>query len=188
MNDPFRFWFLLLYVFGFSVFLIELYRFRARQPAVERQTGLLPPPPGVINWLIALAVLFTRVGELDRGWPVLRLLGLCLSLYFLVVVPWATRTIGRSYVPGAAVLDDHQLITAGPFRFVRHPIYSGVVVLWLGAALGTLNWVMLALWPLLILGILREARLEEELLRGKFGDAYETYAKGRGRLLPRLPG
>jgi protein-S-isoprenylcysteine O-methyltransferase Ste14 len=133
-------------------------------------------------------VLLTQIGELERDWVGLRLLGVALSLYFLIVAPWTTRTIGRSYVPGAAILEHHELVVAGPFRFVRHPIYSGVVALWLGAALGTVNWVLLALWPLLIFGIRREAIAEEELLRGKFGEAYDAYAKKRGRLFPRAPG
>jgi protein-S-isoprenylcysteine O-methyltransferase Ste14 len=71
---------------------------------------------------------------------------------------------------------------------VRHPIYSGVVALWLGAALGTVNWVLLALWPLLIFGIRRAVIDEEELLRGKFGEAYDEYDNGRGRLFPCAPG
>jgi len=186
MATLFRVWFILLYVLGFGMFLTELFRFRARRPVVERRTGLFPPPPGVLNWILALAILGTRVGELHHDWVAIRLVGLVLGLYAAVIVPWAGRAIGRSFVPGAGVLVDHRLVDSGPFRFVRHPIYSGVMALWLGAALGTLNCLLLALWPLLILGVRRAALTEEVLLREKLGEEYITYTERKGLLVPRI--
>lgn len=82
------------------------------------------------------------------------------------------------------IFPDHTLVTAGPYHFVRHPIYSAVLALWLGAALGTLNWLLLALWPLMVGAVLGQARTEEEVLRAKFGEAYDGYAGRTGRLVP----
>ncbi len=62
------------------------------------------------------------------------------------------------------------------------------MALWLGAALGTLNWLLLALWPLLLAGVFISSRDEEELLREKFGTTYETYAARTGRLIPKVWG
>ncbi len=64
----------------------------------------------------------------------------------------------------------------------------GALALWLGAALGTLNWLLLVLWPLFALAIIRELPAEERMLRAKFGPAYEAYEARTGRLLPRLWG
>jgi len=78
-------------------------------------------------------------------------------------------------------------VTSGPFRYVRHPVYSAVVALQLAAALGTVNWLLLAIWPLLVAAMrLVPIPREEKLLREKFGEAYLDYAARTGRLFPRL--
>jgi protein-S-isoprenylcysteine O-methyltransferase Ste14 len=184
MLEGFRLWFIVVYSTGFVVFLVELVRFYARRPMVERRSGLFPPPPAVLYWIIALLILLTQAGEIGRAWPLVRGVGVVLSLYAIVMVPWAIRTLGRSYVPGAGVLRDHALVTSGPFTLVQHPIYSGLLALWLGAALGTLNWLLLAGWPLLVFGILRQAQVEAGLLHATFGDAHTAYAKQTPRVLP----
>jgi protein-S-isoprenylcysteine O-methyltransferase Ste14 len=76
--------------------------------------------------------------------------------------------------------------TGGPYRFVRHPAYSGDLALWLGCALGTMNALLLALWPLYLLGARLEAIREEGILEAHFGAAYRDYAARTGRLVPRL--
>ena len=76
----------------------------------------------------------------------------------------------------------------GPYQRIRHPIYSAVVALWLGAALGTLNWLLLLLWPGVVFGVLKQAQAEEKLLRSHFGARYDTYAASTGGLLPKLIG
>ena len=186
MADAFRLWFIVLYALGLTGFLASVVRFLARRPTIEQRIGPIPPAPAVLSWLVALGVLLTRVGQVQAEWLPLRVLGVLLSLYALVMVPWAIRVLGRHFVPGAAVLRDHAVVTSGPYRLVRHPIYSAVVALWLGAALGTLDWLLLALWPLIVFAILKHVKAEEGLLRAKFGDAYEAYSKGKGRLVPRL--
>lgn len=77
-------------------------------------------------------------------------------------------------------------MTAGPFRLVRHPAYSGDLALWLGAALATVNVVLLVLWPLYVAGAFVETRVEESLLEARFGDAYRRCQRDVGRLAPRL--
>lgn len=99
------------------------------------------------------------------------------------------RTLGRFAVPGAGIFRDHKLITSGPFQFVRHPLYSAAITLWLGAGLGTLNWLLLVLWPVFVaIVIFVPVRHEEELLHEKFGTDYEEYAQQTGRLIPRFWG
>ena len=114
--------------------------------------------------------------------------GVALSLCALIVVAWTVRTLGRQLIPGLAILPDHVLITAGPYRWLRHPMYSGALALWLGAALGTLNWLLLAIWPMLVFGVRSGLPKEEAMLRDKFGAQYDAYEGRTGRLLPRLGG
>ena len=99
---------------------------------------------------------------------------------------WSVRALGRLLVPGVGVFQDHALVTSGPYRWVRHPLYSSAFALWLGAALGTLNWLLLLLWPLVAAGVVRHLPAEEEMLRAKFGTAYDEYAARTGQLIPGL--
>lgn len=184
MQDTFRLWFVFAYALGFLFFLAQILRFRARDQVVEQRKGPLPPPPALISWFIPPAILLLGVGDLGMTWPAVRTVGVLLSVYALVAMPWATWVLGRSYAPGPAVMEDHALATTGPFRFVRHPIYSAVAALWIGAALGALNWVLLVTAPVILMALLKGAEAEERMLREKFGDAYDEYAAGRGRLVP----
>ena len=83
--------------------------------------------------------------------PLLRVLGVVLSLY--ADHGGLDRTdIGTPLVPRLAVFPHHGLVTHSALRWIRHPLYSGASALWFGAALGTLNWILLVLWPLLVTG------------------------------------
>ena len=186
MTASMRLGFIFVYVLGFIFFLALIFRFRARRQGVEQRVGPLPPPPALISWLVPPIILLTEVGQISAVWMPLRVLGVGLSLYAIVMMPWATYVLGHSYVPGPALLREHTLVASGPFRLVRHPIYSAVAALWLGAALGALNWILLALWPMIVIGVTKSARVEEQMLRAKFGDAYDAYAQKKRLLVPRL--
>lgn len=185
LTDGFRLWFIGLYAFGIVLFIVTAIRFRSRRDAVAKKEGPLPSPGVIIPLGIPLLILLARFGELAAEWLPLRWVGVALSLYFLVMLPWAIVTLGHLYAPGFAVFDDHKLITSGPFGLVRHPIGSSVLVLWLGAGLGTLNWLLLVLWPLFAaLTSVLMVRAEESLLREKFGAEYEEYAEQTNQLIP----
>jgi protein-S-isoprenylcysteine O-methyltransferase Ste14 len=186
MNDVLRFAFVVTYLLGLVYYAMLIVRFHARRPVVEQRVGPLPPPPALISWLVPPIILLSGWGDLAATWMPVRVLGLALGLYAVVLMPWAVSVLGSSYAPGPALLRDQALVVSGPFRRVRHPIYSSVVALWLGAALSTLNWLLLLLWPLITAGVLRQARVEERMLREKFGAHYDSYAVTTGRLLPRF--
>jgi protein-S-isoprenylcysteine O-methyltransferase len=189
LTDGFRLWFIMLYGLGVLSFVVMFVRLNAQRQAIEKQEGPLPSPGILIPLGIPLFILITRLGELSREWFMLRWIGVLLSLYFLLMLPWMLRALGRFALPGAGILRDHKLITSGPYRFVRHPLYSAAIMLWLGAGLGTLNWLLLALWPLFVtIIIILPVQHEEELLRQKFGEDYEQYQQETGRLVPRLDG
>lgn len=71
-----------------------------------------------------------------------------------------------------------------PATLVRHPGYSAILAIFLGTALGTLNWILLALWPLVVVGTYLSSRAAEKLLREKFGKAYRQYAQQTYRFVP----
>ncbi len=187
-TDGLRIWFLALFGLALVAAIAGIVRFLPRRGEVEKQFGPLPAPPPVVLSILGIAILLTRFGEISANWQILRVLGFALSLYTIVMMPLTVRALGRFGIPGTAVLRDHSLVTSGPYRFVRHPGYSAVLALWLGAALGTLNWILCVLGLLLIAAMTMVSREEERLMREKFGAEYEVYAARTGRFIPKLWG
>jgi protein-S-isoprenylcysteine O-methyltransferase Ste14 len=102
---------------------------------------------------------------------------------FLLAV-WARRHLGRNWSGAITVAVEHQLIRSGPYRVVRHPIYSAMLGMFAGTALvsGRLHAL---LGVVLIVGAYwRKIRLEEQSLRGVFGTAYEDYQRGTWAVVP----
>ncbi len=190
MPNALRLYFFGFYAVSLLVFLVKVVPASLRVPRVERRAQgfarFLPPVLVLLDFVLPPVIILTRTGELDVRWIPLRALGFLLSLYAAVMLLWASATLGRFLVPQAVVLADHDLVTRGPYRLLRHPAYSGDLALWLGAALGTVNVLLLALWPVSALGTYLQTRQEDELLASRFGAAYETYASRTGRLVPRF--
>ena len=190
MINGLHIWFLVLYAIGIITLLIKFIPTRDRAKSAERRIEdsrrLLPMIFLPIDWFVPPLIMLSGIGQLSAAWLPIRLLGLALSLYAFIILTWVPRVLGRFLVPQAAVFPDHVLITAGPFKFIRHPSFSGALALWLGTALGTLNWLLLALWFLLVVGKTIQAHTEEELLRAKFGSVYDAYIRQTGRFIPKL--
>ncbi|HSV05362.1 MAG TPA: methyltransferase [Candidatus Binatus sp.] len=190
MGDALRTFFLGFYLIVIIVTLVRVLPTLGRLGSAERSaTGARRYLPALLlpfGFLVPPGVVLLRVGELAASWNPVRLLGLVLGLYAAVILPWAAATLGRFLVPRAVVFPDHTLVVRGPFRLVRHPVYSGDLALWLGATLGTLNVLLLVLWPLYLAGLSAEASAEEELLAAKFGQAYRDYMARVARFVPTL--
>jgi protein-S-isoprenylcysteine O-methyltransferase Ste14 len=182
-----RLWFIVIWSLSIVGSLAALIQFRARRKDVEQQVGPLPTPMGILQ-IAVLLILSTRIGEISASssavWLIVRVLGVGLSLYSLGMLLWAGPTLGRFGAPGPAVFRDHELITSGPYRLVRHPGYGAIQAIVLGAALGTLNWLILALWPVTVVATYLNSKAEERLLGEKFGTAYEEYAQQKNRFIP----
>ena len=189
MAEALRMYFLFFYAIGLAVLLVKVMPSAFRAPPGEiNASGASRVLPALLlpwNWLTPPLLILLHLGEIAATWTPLRIVGVVLSLYAALFLLWATATLGRFLVPQAVVFRDHELVTNGPLRHVRHPAYSGDLALWLGAALGTLNLVLLLLWPLAALGSFVQSRVEEELLRTKFGASYESYARRTPRVIPR---
>jgi protein-S-isoprenylcysteine O-methyltransferase Ste14 len=112
-------------------------------------------------------------------------------LYFggLWLAVWGRLALGRMYFVstglGAQLFADHQLITRGPYSYVRHPMYAGLTLAVLGGLLLYQTWTMAALL-LLPLALWRRARREEQVLASEFGAAWQAYCQRVPGWLPRL--
>jgi protein-S-isoprenylcysteine O-methyltransferase Ste14 len=132
-------------------------------------------------------VIAARPGpELEIPEPI-RWMGLALIVAGVAFSLWAIATLGRHYDLELEIHRDHELVRTGPYRFVRHPVYTGLGLHFLGACLATGNLLLIAgtlllTYPALYL----RAKTEERLLRERFGAAYDDYARQVGMLVPLL--
>lgn len=112
--------------------------------------------------------------------------GVVLGLLALPVEIWVLRSIGRNISETVLTKPDHALVTHGPYRRVRHPLYSTGLCLLLAVGLMAANWGLL-LFPagaaLILITVIIPR--EERALIARFGDAYREYRTRTGRLLPR---
>ena len=95
----------------------------------------------------------------------------------------AIRELGRFYSHRVRVVGGHKIIDTGPYRFVRHPAYTGMLFAHLGVVLFFFNWVSLGiLLVLFVPAVVLRIRIEEQVLMEL--DGYAEYSRGRPRILP----
>jgi protein-S-isoprenylcysteine O-methyltransferase Ste14 len=95
-------------------------------------------------------------------------------------------SLGRNITDTVAIRKEHTLVTHGPYRWIRHPLYSFGFLLFVGFTLLTANW-FIGLTGVCALTLLAlRTPIEEAKLIEQFGDAYREYMKRTGRFLPRL--
>ena len=188
MSEGLRLLSLSLFAVGPVVAVLALLRRGLKpSPTLSRIRGWRWYVPVVllpVEWLLPPALIAVRVGEIEAGWLPVRVVGLAIGLAGAVLLVWASVLLGRFMIHEAAVREDHTLIESGPYRFVRHPVYTGYLALLLGSGVASLNVCLLLLWPVSLLGIRIQAASEEQLLRARFGQDYERYVGRVGRLVP----
>ena len=122
--------------------------------------------------------------ELWPRTPELGLIATLLTSIGLAIALWARAALGRNWSGTITFKEDHELIQRGPYAWVRHPIYSGLLLMALGTALDSTrptSFVFLAgLFALLVL----KARAEERLMLRHFPDAYADYRQRVKALIP----
>ena len=100
---------------------------------------------------------------------------------------WAHQTLGKNWSGILEIRQNHTLVTAGPYRFVRHPMYTAILLVGIGVLLLSANWFVAATYLSIFGGmILIRVSSEEEMMFEQFGEAYREYSQKTGRLIPRL--
>lgn len=117
--------------------------------------------------------------------PAVTIAAVALFAAGLILRWWAIVTLGRFFTVDVTIEKDHELVERGPFRWVRHPSYTGVVMAFIGWALTCRNWAVMAvvLVPIFV-AFVRRMNVEEEALRGALGERYAEYTRRTKRLVP----
>jgi len=114
------------------------------------------------------------------GWIAVPILSAGLWLFW-----YSHKTIGRYWSIQIQLKHSHRLITYGPYRYVRHPLYTAVFLGYLGTVLALQSWTLVAWFPVFVASYVLFAREEETIMERGFGEAYEIYRRQTGMFLPK---
>jgi len=169
----------------FEAVMRVLQRLRATGPDT-RDPSYFVLLPALLAAVVAAEVLGRRGRLLWPGglvWPVVA--GLTLVAAGIGLRAWSIVTLGRFFQYQIKVQPGHQVVTGGPYRYVRHPSYTGIAMVLAGIALASGDvWSLLAVAVLGGAGLAVRIRAEERQLTQALGAEYERFAAGRKRLVP----
>ncbi|MGO4883751.1 MAG: methyltransferase family protein [Bryobacteraceae bacterium] len=114
------------------------------------------------------------------------LAGLAVEALGLWLAIWARRHLGSNWSGEITIKVDHQLIRSGPYKRLRHPIYTGLLAMYAGIAIVTGEWLAAAGFAMAVFAYWRKLRLEETNLNVAFGAEYDAYRRESWALLPGL--
>jgi protein-S-isoprenylcysteine O-methyltransferase Ste14 len=139
----------------------------------------------VVFWAIGIFWLHGDRGLLPRGHESsLAAFGTLVTLAGATLAAWAKFRLGRWFTGTFGVKEGHELVTDGPYGITRHPIYTGLLLMLLGAALAWDSALTLLLALLLVVPLSLHTVYEETLFEQHFGEAYRDYQRRVPRLVP----
>ena len=189
-------WFALMILIG-CVSISAYYRYRARKESgtiPRRSEGtLLVATRILVTVVLAAALIAHFVNPSWMAWASfaspewVRWIGVILGLITVPVSYWVFSSLGRNVSETVLTKQHHELVTKGPYRWVRHPLYSTGLALLLAIGLMVGSWLVLVFTlSALLLFRLVVVPLEERQLIRTFGDAYRELMSRTGRFVPRV--
>jgi protein-S-isoprenylcysteine O-methyltransferase Ste14 len=170
-----------------------IFVFRRRPPASPDRTR---DPLGMVGLAlqgVGFAIIWTVrrppgtpfVEAPFSGLVFLSVLSVALAVCSVSLVHWAVRTLGRQWSLDARLVEGHELVTRGPYRYVRNPIYSGMLGMLVATTL-TVSRPIGAVAGVVIFcaGSVVRIRAEERLLRTAFGETWESWARRTPAFIP----
>jgi len=161
-----------------------------QKPMAEQRSFLSSLPYRVPLALGGLLLWFPGFHHPPFNWhltpttDLVRVIGAIVCVFGLLVAIWARRTLAGNWSSEVALKKDHELVKTGPYRFTRHPIYSGLLLMCLGTAvvIGQLSpWLG---FLLLCIGVWLKLKQEETVMLRHFPDSYPAYQQETKALIP----
>jgi protein-S-isoprenylcysteine O-methyltransferase Ste14 len=146
---------------------------------------------GLLLWLSPLAYLinpqwmsWSKLGVSES----LRWVGVGVGLLSVFGFYWLFSSIGSGITPTSATRKEHKLSTSGPYRWIRHPLYTFGALFFISFGMTADNWFIASLGVFTFIIMAIRTPKEEANLIEKFGDEYRNYMKRTGRFFPKLGG
>jgi protein-S-isoprenylcysteine O-methyltransferase Ste14 len=122
----------------------------------------------------------------DVRWP-LFVIGLVLMCAGIAIRQWSVALLGRFFTVDVRVHPNQTVVEGGPYRWVRHPSYTGLIITFLGLGLALGNWAALAVLAVVpTAGLVLRIHSEEQALLAGLGEPYRRFAATRAHLFPGL--
>lgn len=156
----------------------------------EKPKTFLQKFPPIVSMLslVALILAVFQIGTLSydsfQDYTDIRYAGLIVYLVFSWIQVWSFKTLGDNYSQDIMIKKNHELITKGPFKIIRHPQYLCQILLDLGAAAATLSYIVGFLALIEIPIYLMRASIEDKLLAKYFPEKFSDYRKKSGFMIP----
>lgn len=133
-------------------------------------------------------ILTSRINSFRLPFPSwLRWLGAGIIFAGDLLFIWSHRALGKNWSPLLEIRKGHTLVTEGPYRFIRHPMYAAIALIGIGVSLLSANLLVILAHMLSIISMyLVRVSDEEKMMIEKFGDEYREYMRRTGRLIPKL--
>jgi protein-S-isoprenylcysteine O-methyltransferase Ste14 len=177
-----------------AVWIVFLVYWRVKAVDTKSNQRLEPAASGILRilaFLIAIALL--SIPRIPLPWLYVELwpqgylpfwLGAAVTVAGLLFAVWARAHLGRNWSSSVTIKQGHELITTGPYAVVRHPIYTGMLVGFLGTAIAISQVRGFLAFVLIVVVLWLKLRMEEEWMRSQFGETYATYARHTSALVP----
>lgn len=171
------------------VFLVVYWNISARsiKPVAEGQdwSGRLARMPIWLGYIVLIVIWIYPFGiVMIRRTAVSRSLAVAICVLGLMVSIWSRKALGTEWSRDVELKQGHRLVERGPYAFVRHPIYTGHLLMGLGTAIGSGQMVAFAGLALFFVGFWIKLRQEEELLIRSFPEEYPAYRARVRALVP----
>ena len=154
----------------------------ARTRRKDRGSFLLIYVGVVVYFIIAFSFAGDGIAKLPSS---VFYLGVILMVLGIAIRQWAIAVLGRFFSRTLRVQQGQTVVETGPYRYVRHPSYTGTLIFFVGFGLALQSWgAVLALLPIFAVAYGYRIHVEEKLLIAELGEAYKSYARRTKRLIP----
>lgn len=123
------------------------------------------------------------VAEMKFSWP-FRFIGLCSTFLGFLLMNWSVLVLGKQFSVDVTIQKDHQLVNTGPYSFIRHPRYLGILIFFKGISHVFLSWIGISMVVVILVVLIWRIRDEEELMFQEFQEEWVPYRKKTWVLIP----
>jgi len=169
--------------------LLEIWLFMRERKKVDKSEDRNTRRTNIVSVVLAIVI-----GYLFINVKYFRIIGSFNSRLIIAIIViwiglvlrfWAVQTLGKFFRTTVMIQKGHQVIKNGPYRYARHPSYTGLLLTTIGVAIGMNNWIGLILMVFIVfVALQKRIILEEKVLQKSLGEDYQSYIKNTKRLIP----